>query len=90
MYIWVFPKIVGFPPKSSILNKVFHYFHHAFWGTPIFGNTHIYIGIKIHIVREMYIDLYIYTIYTVCEYVNDICIYQYIDGYIACCLMLSV
>ena len=31
-------------PKSSILNhfnRVFHYFHHPFWGTPIFGNTHM-------------------------------------------------
>ena len=35
------PKIVGFPPKSSILMGGFHYFHHPFWGTPIFGNTHI-------------------------------------------------
>ena len=38
----MFPKIVGFPSKSSILiNRVFHDFHHPFWGTPIFGNTHI-------------------------------------------------
>ena len=28
-------------PKSSILIGFFHYFHHPFWGTPIFGNTHI-------------------------------------------------
>ena len=38
-YIWMFPKIVGFPPKSSILIiliGVFHYFHHPIWGTPIF------------------------------------------------------
>ena len=34
--IWVFPKIVGFPPKSSIFNRVFHYFHHPFWSTPNF------------------------------------------------------
>ena len=35
------PKIgVGKPPKSSHFNKVFHYFHHPIWGTPIFGNTH--------------------------------------------------
>ena len=27
----------GFFPKSSILNRVFHYFHHPFWGfSPIF------------------------------------------------------
>ena len=39
--IWMFPKIVGFPPKSSIFNRVFHYFHHPFWGTTIFGNTYI-------------------------------------------------
>ena len=33
---------MGFPPKSSILigfNRVFHDFHHPFWGTRIFGNT---------------------------------------------------
>ena len=37
--IWVFPKIGG-TPKSSHLNRVFHYFHHPFWGfPPIFGNT---------------------------------------------------
>ena len=37
---WRFPKIGGFPPKSSLFNRVFHYFHHPFWGpTPIFGNT---------------------------------------------------
>ena len=31
----------GFSPKSSILNRIFHYFHHPFWGfPPILGNTH--------------------------------------------------
>ena len=35
--IWMFPKIVGFPPKSSHFERVFHYFHHPFWGTTIFG-----------------------------------------------------
>jgi len=39
--IWVFPKIGDFPPKSSILIGLFHYFPHPFWDTPIFGNTHI-------------------------------------------------
>ena len=39
--IWMFPKIVGYPPKSSILIGVFHDFHHPFWNTTIFGNTHI-------------------------------------------------
>ena len=29
--------MVGFPPKSSHFNRGFHYFHHPFWGTPIFG-----------------------------------------------------
>ena len=38
---WVFPKIVAFPPKSSILIEVLHDFHHPFWGTIIFGNTQI-------------------------------------------------
>ena len=41
MAIWMFPKIVGFPPKSSNFNRVFHYFHHPFWDTPISGNTHL-------------------------------------------------
>ena len=35
---WVFPKNRG-TPKSSHSNRVFHYFHHPFWATPIFGNT---------------------------------------------------
>ena len=38
--IGVFPKIGGFPPKSSILMRFF-IINHPFWGTPIFGNTHI-------------------------------------------------
>ena len=36
----MFPKIGGFPPKSSILIG-FSIINHPFWGTPIFGNTHI-------------------------------------------------
>ena len=39
--IWMFPKIVGFPPKSSILIG-FSIINHPFWGIPIFGNTYIY------------------------------------------------
>ena len=36
--LWVFPKI-GYP-QIIPFNKVFHYFHHPFWGLkpPIFGN----------------------------------------------------
>ena len=41
--IWMFPKIVGFPPQSSILIWIFHYFHHPFWGTPNFWK-HPYIA----------------------------------------------
>ena len=26
----------GFPPKSSHFKRVFHYFHHPFWGNPYF------------------------------------------------------
>ena len=37
--IWVFPKNNGIP-KSSILIR-FSIINHPFWGTPIFGNTHI-------------------------------------------------
>ena len=35
-----FQKIVGFPPKSSILIG-FSIINHPFWDTPIFGNTQI-------------------------------------------------
>ena len=38
--IWMFPKIVGFPPKSSFLIG-FSIINHPFWGTTIFGNTYI-------------------------------------------------
>ena len=31
----------GFSSKSSHFNKVFHYFHHPFWGTTILGNPHL-------------------------------------------------
>ena len=31
---WWYPQIIHF-------YRVFHYFHHPFWGTPIFGNTQI-------------------------------------------------
>ena len=34
--IWMFPKMVGFPPKSSISKRVFHYFHHLFLRYPYF------------------------------------------------------
>ena len=40
MSIWVFPKIRG-TPKSSILIG-FSIINHPFWGTPIFGNTHMF------------------------------------------------
>ena len=33
----------GKPPQIIQFNKVFHYFHHPFWGTPIFGNIHMVI-----------------------------------------------
>ena len=38
--IWMFPKIVGYPPKSWILIG-FSIINHPFWGTLIFANTHI-------------------------------------------------
>ena len=28
------------PPNHPFVHWVFHYFHHPFWGTPIFGNPH--------------------------------------------------
>ena len=42
-YIWVFPRIAGKIPKSSILIGFGTIINHPFWGTPIFGNTHIYV-----------------------------------------------
>jgi len=39
MAIWMFPKILG-TLKSSILIG-FSIINHPFWGTTIFGNTHI-------------------------------------------------
>ena len=38
--IWVFPKIGVFPPKSSI-SIGFSIINHPFWGTTIFGTTHM-------------------------------------------------
>ena len=37
----MFPKIVGFPPKSSI-SIGFSIINHPFWGTPIFGNSQMF------------------------------------------------
>ena len=34
----------GFSPQIIHFNRVFHYFHHPFWGTLIFGNTHLMHG----------------------------------------------
>ena len=31
----------GFYPQIIHFNRVFPYFHHPFWGTTIFGNTHV-------------------------------------------------
>ena len=41
---WVFPKMVGFPPTSSILIG-FSIKNHPFWGTPIFGNNQLLIKV---------------------------------------------
>ena len=38
--MWVFPKMMV-PPNHPMFNRVFQYFHHPFWGTSIFGNTHV-------------------------------------------------
>ena len=41
--MWMFPKIVGFPPKSSNLIgfSIINIINYPFWGIPIFGNTHV-------------------------------------------------
>ena len=50
IYIGVEPKIgvvVTPPPNHPLKNRVWNqYFHHPFWGTLVFGNTHIYIYIN--------------------------------------------
>ena len=42
-YIWMFQKIVV-PPNHPFVHRVFHYFHHPFWGTIILGNPHMVIN----------------------------------------------
>ena len=37
------PKIGGKFPKSSHFKRRFHYFHHPFWGTNIFGNIQMHL-----------------------------------------------
>ena len=50
MNIWLFPKIVV-PPNHPFVHRVFHYFHHPFWGfSPYFWfNTHIYLEFFFHL-----------------------------------------
>ena len=36
------PKIVGFSPQIIHFDRVFHYKPWKFWGSPIFGNTHVW------------------------------------------------
>ena len=38
----MFPKIGVFAPNHPFVHRVWnHYFHHPFWGTTIFRNTHL-------------------------------------------------
>ena len=47
IFIWMFPKIVGFCPEIIHFNRVFHYKPSILgYSTPIFGNTHIGISGK--------------------------------------------
>ena len=39
--IWMFPKIMGFPPQIIYFNRVFHYKSSILGVFHIFGNTHI-------------------------------------------------
>ena len=41
LFMWVFPKIGFFTPQIIHFNRVFPYVHHPFWGSIIFGNTHV-------------------------------------------------
>ena len=59
-------KIVVLYPQIIHFNRVFHYFHHPFWGTTSFGNTHIYIYIyrggnpTVKGFQGFYLTVYIY------------------------------
>ncbi len=56
--IWVFPKIgEKHPPNHPFVHRVFHYFHHPFWGTNIFGNTHISTPFFLSFSREVGLKL---------------------------------
>ena len=45
--MWMFPKIGGkTTPNHPLRNRGFHYFHHPFWGTTVFGNTHVCFFLK--------------------------------------------
>ena len=47
VYIYIYmdvSKNKGGSPQIIHFNRVFHDFHHPFWGSPIFGNTHICIN----------------------------------------------
>ena len=45
-----------YPPNHPWINRVFHYFHHPFWGTPIFGNTHILPSLKLTVRTWKWMD----------------------------------
>ena len=61
--MWVFPKI-GVPPNHPFLIG-FSIINHPFWGTPIFGNTYVYVlYLLVHLLSPAhlsFIHLYIYT-----------------------------
>ena len=38
--VWVVPKMMV-PSNHPFVHRDFHYFHHPFWGTSIFGNIRI-------------------------------------------------
>ena len=51
MVTWSFlgvSKNRGKTPQIIHFNRVFHYFHHPFWSTAIFGNTHVTSGKRSH------------------------------------------
>ena len=39
IFIYIYLENNGSPPNHPISIGVFQYFHHPFWGAPIFGNT---------------------------------------------------
>ena len=71
--IWVFPKIVGIPRKSSILTR-FSIINHPIWGTTIFGNIHL-LTMNFHTLIKIQVSMHFpavgYGFGNACRYIHE-------------------